>query len=50
MPKFEIVGTCDICDEEILDQDEFHLVDDVLYCSECFKNAVAAGTITEDDY
>jgi len=50
MSRFEVVGICDICDEEIIEQDEFRLVDDVLYCPECFENAVADGTIAEDDY
>ena len=49
MSRFESVGTFDICDGEIVEEDAFHLVDDVLYCPECYEDAVAAGKVTEDE-
>ena len=45
----ETVGTCDICDGKIIEDDSFKLVDDVLYCPECYEDAVAAGKVIEDD-
>ena len=50
--RFEIVGTCDVCQEEIMEQDCFQLVDDVMYCPECYEAAVHEGRIEavdEDD-
>ena len=49
MSRFEVVGTCDICGEEILEQDEFRLINDQLYCPECFEDALADGTVSDED-
>ena len=49
MSRFEVVGTCDICAEEILEEDEFRLIDNQLYCPECFEVESAKGTISDKD-
>ncbi len=50
MSKFEIAGTCDICNKDILKQDDLHFADEVSYCPECFENAVVDGRVNKEDY
>jgi formylmethanofuran dehydrogenase subunit E len=49
MSRFEVVGTCDICEEDILEEDEFRLIDDRLYCPECFETASTESSISVED-
>ena len=49
MVRFDVVGRCDECDGEILEEDCFKLIEDTLLCPECFEEAVARGDIDEAD-
>ena len=50
MSRYDFVGTCDICNENVPEQDELRFVDDVFYCPGCFEDAVAAGKVNETEY
>jgi formylmethanofuran dehydrogenase subunit E len=43
------IATCDICHGEVMEQDGFRLVNDLLYCPECYEAAVHEGRIETDD-
>jgi hypothetical protein len=49
MARFDVVGICDECDGEILEQDCFELIEERLLCPECYEGAVTRGDINQDD-
>jgi formylmethanofuran dehydrogenase subunit E len=50
MARFDIIGNCDECDGEILEEDCFKIIDDNLLCPECYEEAVSRGDINREDY
>ena len=38
-------GTCDSCHKEVIKQDCFRLVYDLMYCPECYENIVHEGRL-----
>ena len=47
--RVEIVATCDICHAGVMKQDSLHMVNDLLYCPECYEAAVLEGRIETND-
>lgn len=49
MARFDVVDICDKCDGEILEQNSFELIGNMLLCPECYENAGDRGDIDKID-
>lgn len=44
--RAKMFGTCDSFHKEVIEQDCFRLVYDLLYCPECYENIVHEGRLS----
>jgi len=45
MDRLKSVATCDICHGEVMEQDGFRLVNDLLYCPNCYEDSILEGRL-----